>query len=548
MNKKILSLALAATMLASSVSYAATLKEYVTNAGSVSAGLITDGMFDYAKLRQSADLASEVTAAKAVKAQVVAEAGIAGSNSYAQYPTSTSPLSSSTANFDLKVTLKMDNVKDAYTELLNLTKVAVGENSTEYTQLLAAYVTGEFKVRIDADAQLDFDLPDFDTNALFTQGGDLFEFVGYDADTKIATFKVKEGKTVADLAGEKALDDVSFILKGVSTSTKSTAMAVTVKLLGESKTVFTEEAGVSDFAKINYESNEDSVYVLFRSTSSTGGGSGTVTPTTYTVKFETNGGNAIDSVEVTKDNTVSEPTAPEKEGYDFAGWYTDAELTSKYDFAAAVTKNMTLYAAWTEKSTEPVEPNQPVTPGTMSFIDVNEGHWFYDSVKYAVENNLMNGVSEEEFAPAALLNRAMLVTILYRADGEPGVNKSIPFADVNANAYYANAVIWAQQNGIVSGVTESIFAPENDIIREQIAAILYRYAQYKGYDLSAAQTTDLSAYTDAGEIAPYAVEAMKYAVGSGLIKGKTSTTLNPQDSATRAEVATILQRFIESNK
>ncbi|MDY5626360.1 MAG: S-layer homology domain-containing protein, partial [Clostridia bacterium] len=168
--------------------------------------------------------------------------------------------------------------------------------------------------------------------------------------------------------------------------------------------------------------------------------------------------------------------------------------------------------------------------------------------KYANENGLMGGTTNTSFAPNEPLTRGMLVTILYRADGEPAVNKSIPFSDVAADAYYANATIWAQQNGIVNGVTENAFAPDDNITREQIAAIMFRYAKYKGYDVSVGESTNILSYTDAESISEYAITAMQYAVGSGLMKGKTESTINPKDVATRAEIAAILQRFLEANK
>jgi len=142
----------------------------------------------------------------------------------------------------------------------------------------------------------------------------------------------------------------------------------------------------------------------------------------------------------------------------------------------------------------------------------------------------------------------MLVTVLYRNAGEPAVNKSVPFADVDMSAWYANAVIWAKQNGIVNGVNETDFAPDNNITREQIAAIMHRYAQYKGYDVSVGENTNILSYDDAESVSEYAIASMQYVVGSGLIKGKSATTLNPLDNATRAEIAAILQRFIEGNK
>ena len=142
----------------------------------------------------------------------------------------------------------------------------------------------------------------------------------------------------------------------------------------------------------------------------------------------------------------------------------------------------------------------------------------------------------------------MFVTVLYRAEGEPEVNTGMPFDDVVADSYYANAVIWAEQNEIVKGISETEFAPDMNITREQIAAIMFRNAKYKGYDVTVGENTNILSYTDFEEISEYAIEAMQYAVGSGLMKGKTETTLNPKDNATRAEIAAILQRFIEANK
>jgi len=181
-----------------------------------------------------------------------------------------------------------------------------------------------------------------------------------------------------------------------------------------------------------------------------------------------------------------------------------------------------------------------------SFTDVKSSDWFYDDVQYVYENGLMNGKTDTAFAPNENLTRAMLVTVLYRLEGEPATNRSIPFADVDMGSYYGNAVSWAKQNGIVMGISEMAFAPNDNIIREQIAAILYRYAIYKGID---AVTMEENLYfDDVNEISGYAVSAMNWAVGIGLIKGKTESTLCPKDFATRAEIAAILHRFTEANK
>ena len=237
----------------------------------------------------------------------------------------------------------------------------------------------------------------------------------------------------------------------------------------------------------------------------------------YTVKFETNGAGTIKSQRINKNGVVTEPDVSTKEGYTFAGWYTDKELTVAYDFATKVTKGFTLYAKWTEIEKESEE-----------------------------DNKLMNGVSETEFAPYNTLTRAMLVTVLYRNAGEPATNRSIPFADVDMGAYYADGVSWAKQNNIVNGVTENEFAPDANITREQIATIMFRYAQYKG--MVAVTLEENLHFTDSREISEYAVSAMNWAVGTGLMKGKSTETINPKDNATRAEIAAILQRFIETGK
>ncbi len=178
------------------------------------------------------------------------------------------------------------------------------------------------------------------------------------------------------------------------------------------------------------------------------------------------------------------------------------------------------------------------------FMDVTEADWYYSAVEFAVSEGLFNGVSDTSFAPNANINRAMLVTVLYRYVGEPAVNKSAPFSDVSMDAYYANAVIWAKQNGIVNGVTESEFAPDTSLSREQLATILYRFAG-SYLKIETAASGDLEKFTDSAKIAPYAQDAVKWAVGEGLITGMTDVELAPQGTATRAQVATILKRFIE---
>lgn len=181
------------------------------------------------------------------------------------------------------------------------------------------------------------------------------------------------------------------------------------------------------------------------------------------------------------------------------------------------------------------------------FADVAADAWYADAVQYVYENGMMSGTSETTFSPDVTTTRGMIVTILYRLEGSPDLsneNLGYPYADVDANAYYADAVYWARQNGIVSGMSAEQFAPNNAITREQMAAILYRYAQFKGYDVSA--KADLSVYTDAGQVSAYATDAMAWANGAQLIAGTSQATLTPAGNATRAQVATILMRFCEN--
>ena len=183
------------------------------------------------------------------------------------------------------------------------------------------------------------------------------------------------------------------------------------------------------------------------------------------------------------------------------------------------------------------------TGGALPFADVAEGAWYYDAVSYVYANGLMDGVSASEFAPDTTLTRAMLVTILWRMEGEPVVNYLMPFTDVDGGAWYAEAVRWAASEGIVTGVSDTSFAPNAEITREQLAAILWRYAKYKGYDVSIGESTNILSYADFDEIGEYAIPALQWACGEGIISGRGGGILDPRGTASRAEAAAMLQRF-----
>lgn len=189
----------------------------------------------------------------------------------------------------------------------------------------------------------------------------------------------------------------------------------------------------------------------------------------------------------------------------------------------------------------------PEKQWTNPFVDVPGDAWYYDAVKYVNENGLMAGTSANTFAPDLTTTRGMIVTILYRLAGSPDIENEIwgyPFKDVDADAWYAEAVYWARMNGIVAGYSDELFGPDNTITREQMATILYRYAQYKGYDTTA--KADLSKYADAAQVGSWATDAIRWANAEGLVSGTSGTTLTPKGSATRSQVAVILMRFCQN--
>ena len=269
------------------------------------------------------------------------------------------------------------------------------------------------------------------------------------------------------------------------------------------------------------------------------GGGGSTTDY-YRLTFETNGGSEISSIRRAEYTTIDlTDYTPTREGYEFTGWYADENLTEKIT-SIRLTRNTTVYAGWEE-----IKEN-PSTGFENPFTDVSESDWFFNDVKFVYQNGLMNGTSATTFSPEGTTSRGMIVTILWRMAGSPDMEDKIwgyPFADVDATAYYGTAVYWARLNGIAGGYDDATFGPNDPITREQMAAILYRYAQYKGYDVSA--KADLNKFTDADEISNYALEALQWANAEGLINGKGDGVLDPKGQATRAEAAVILTRFNE---
>lgn len=183
----------------------------------------------------------------------------------------------------------------------------------------------------------------------------------------------------------------------------------------------------------------------------------------------------------------------------------------------------------------------PITAADHPFTDVSDNAWYADNVQFVYEKGLMAGTAADKFSPETKMNRAMLVTVLYRMDGSHAASGTTPFTDIQTKEYYYPALVWAYGNGIINGTAPDKFSPEAPITREMMVTIFYRYAQFKGLDVS--KTDSLSKYTDAVKISNYAKTPFAWAVAAGVIFGNSATTLNPLGTATRAECAAILQRF-----
>ena len=297
---------------------------------------------------------------------------------------------------------------------------------------------------------------------------------------------------------------------------------------------------------------------------STGGG-----PTTYAVTAPDaeNGTVRVSPSRASRGTTVTITVTPD-EGYELESLTVldsrDNEITltdkgdGKYTFTMP-SGRVTVEASFAEIAPEP-----------LPFGDVDDGDWFAGAVRFVYESGMMNGVSETDFAPHATTSRSMIVTILYRLEGEPVVDDAMDFTDVAGDAYYAEAVRWAASEGIVGGyggglfgsddaVTRvhpelirkpgylgGLFGSDDAVTREQLAVILYRYAVYKGYDVSIGEDTNILSYADFADLSEYAIPALQWACGAGVITGVTDATLVPQGEATRAQVAAMLMRFCEA--
>ena len=303
---------------------------------------------------------------------------------------------------------------------------------------------------------------------------------------------------------------------------------------------FTDKDGGEKVTEATEFSKNTIVYAHWTYIGGSGGGGGSRKPsvTYYTLHFETNGGSAITDMREANNTHLSlTKYVPTRHGHTFIGWYSDQSLTNQIS-EVSLTKNMTVYAGWRADENLDIVVNP--------FTDVSEKDWFYNDAMFVYKNGLMLGTSKTLFSPHGTVTRGMMATILWRMEGSLAPKDENSFTDVEAGMWYADAITWTTENGIFAGYSKDKFGPDDPITREQLTAIFYRYADYKGYKLTV--TGNLDKFEDADKITDYAKTVMQWAVGNGLIKGKSENLLDPQGTATRAEIAAMLHRFVEKAK
>ncbi len=305
-------------------------------------------------------------------------------------------------------------------------------------------------------------------------------------------------------------------------------------------------AGSNTTVKVTGESSPYTYEFTYTKPSSSSSGGSSSGKTTYkvTTSAVNNGGVNASPSNAEKGATITITLSPDK-GYKLDKLtVTDGSGKS----VSTVKKSDTVYTFTMPASAVKVGVSYvkaTETPSGTKFNDVSANDWFASAVDYVTGKGMMNGTADNTFSPKANTTRGMVVTVLYRLENQPSTSAA-SFTDVASGAYYANAVAWANANGIVSGYGSGKFGPNDKVTREQLAAILYRYAQYKKYDVSGANSLD--GYTDVQSVSSYAVPALQWANAAGVVTGKSGSKLDPKGNATRAEVAAMLMRFCENVK
>lgn len=272
-------------------------------------------------------------------------------------------------------------------------------------------------------------------------------------------------------------------------------------------------------------------------------------PVTHTVSFNANGGTG-EMADVTATGASAAYTLPAcgftaPQGTRFKGWATSANGAVLTGTTITVTGDITLYAIWEKTSVTPVTPTTPTQPAApkLPFTDVSEDDWFYADAAYPYEKGVMKGTADETFAPGRSVTRGQLAAALYRMAGEPAVTAKAAFTDVPADYWCAAAITWAAENGVVTGYGDGGFRPADAVQRQELAAMLFRFAVYQGMSAVTLEE-NLAPFADRADVAAYAVPAMNWVVGQGILQGKDGSLL-PQAPVDRAQLAAMLRRYLE---
>ena len=445
-----------------------------------------------------------------------------------------------TPMYSLIATTNKDNCTDSNSVKLetkpisvtDATKISITLPTTTFANK-KVYITHKNDIYIataDADGKIEFTTNGFSPFTFSLTNQDIVAEVNGNAYKTLqeAANAAKDGEEINIVKNDKL--DLNFTDTKSVKVTNKTSDKITVKFNGVNK----------DVAK---DATETFSYTRPSSGGPGSSGGSISTPTTYAVNVNaaTNGAVAADKKTASKGTTVTVTASPSK------GYVVDAvKVVDKDGKDVAVTGKDGKYVFTMPGSAVAVTGSfkaETPAPVALPFTDVKSGNWFYDAVKYAYAQGLMTGTSATTFAPNGTMNRAMIVTVLYRLEKSPAVTGASKFTDVPAGQWYSDAVAWAAANKIVNGYDETTFGPMNAVTREQMAAILFRYEQVKGLE-NVTLEENLNRFPDQNKISAYAIPALQWAVGQKIINGNADGTLDPTGTATRAQVAQIFTNLL----